>query len=297
MKKRMVHTNEERLVKQAVMGEVSHPMSRTYRTTFEGKPSMIPGMYGIKLNFRVGDPAYGYVADHLEPGVCIVNPGTVRQHTALNAFACIGNEARVVSGDAKGASGVVTGKHGWQNTFIDFPTEVLETLVAGDKVQVTGWGTGLSVEGYEDLRFMSMSPRFFEAMGVEDEGSRLSVPVVMEVSGRMMGSGMGGGTGGIPELGDFDIQSTCPELTERYGLSRLRIGDIVAIRDILAHYARGIHPGAVTIAVVSHGASGSTGHGPGCAPIISSPPGRINFITDERANVACLLGLRPDIVW
>jgi hypothetical protein len=292
-----MHTNENSLVKQAVMGEVSHPLAGTYRTTFEGRPRIVPGMYGVKLNFRVGDPAYGHVSDHLEPGVCIVNPGSVRQHTALNAFACIGNEARVVSGDAKGASGVVTGKHGWQNTFIDFTPEVLGKLVSGDKVQVTGWGTGLAIEGYEDLRFMSMSPRLFKVMRVEDEGSSLTVPVVMEVPGRMMGSGMGGGTGGIPELGDFDVQSTCPELTKRHGLSRLRIGDIVAIRDMLAHYARGIHPGAVTIAVVSHGASGTTGHGPGCAPIISSPPGRINPVTDERANVACLLGLRPDVSW
>ena len=292
-----MRTNVDRLVKQAVMGEVSHPMAGTYRTTFEGRPSMVPGMYGVKLNYRVGDSAYGYVSDHLEPGACIVNPGSVRQHTALNAFACIGNEARVVSGDARGAAGVVTGKHGWQNTFIDFPPEVLGKLVSGDKVQVTGWGTGLTVEGYEDLRFMSMSPRLLKVLGVEDEGSSLSVPVVMEVPGRMMGSGMGGGTGGMPDLGDFDIQSTCPELTERYGFSRLRIGDIVAIRDILAHYARGIHPGAVTIAVVSHGASGTTGHGPGCAPIISSPPGRVSPVADEGMNVARLLELRPDIAW
>lgn len=292
-----MRTNEDRLVKQAVMGEVSHPLVGTYRTTFEGRPRIVPGMYGVKLNFRVGDPAYGYVSDHLEPGVCIVNPGSVRQHTALNAFACIGNDARVVSGDARGATGVVTGKHGWQNTFVDFPPEVLGRIVSGDRVQVTGWGTGLTVEGYDDLRFMFMSPRLFKAMGVKDEGSRLTVPVVMEVPGRMMGSGMGGGTGGIPELGDFDIQSTCPELTERHGFSRLRIGDIVAIRDMLAHYARGIHPGAVTVAVVSHGESESTGHGPGCAPIISSPPGRITPVTDERANVACLLGLRPDVAW
>lgn len=294
----MIRTNKERLIRQAVMGEVSHPqLRRGYRTTFEGRPSIKPGMYGIKLNFRVGDPAYGWVADHPEPGVCIINPGSARQFTALNAFACIGNEARVVSGDGKGAEGVVTGKHGWRNTFVDFPPEVLGKLTIGDKVQVTGWGVGLTVEGFEDVRFMSLSPSLLEAMGVEESNSRLEVPVAMEVPGRMMGSGMGGGSGGIPDLGDFDIQSTCPELTDKYGLGKLRIGDIVAIRDMLSHYARGIHPGAITIAVVSHGASESTGHGPGCPPIMSSHPGRIKPVIDKKANVAYYLGLRPDIEW
>lgn len=66
---------------------------------------------------------------------------------------------------------------------------------------------------------------------------------------------------------------------------------------MLSHYARGIHPGAVTIGVVSHGASESAGHGPGVSPIISSPPGRVKPVVDDKANVAYYLGLRPEIDW
>jgi hypothetical protein len=294
----MVKTNKDRLVKISVMGEISHPrMGTAYRTTYDGRAIAVPGMYGIKLNFRVGDPCYGWRADHLEPGVCIVNPGSVRQFTALNAFACFGNEARAVSGDSKGSKGTVTGKHGWQNTFVDFPPEVLKELAIGDKVQVTGWGVGLEVEGFEEIRIMSLSPQLFEAMDIREEEGCLVVPVVKEIEGRMMGSGMGGGSGGIPDLGDFDIQSTCPELTAKYELSGIRSGDIVAIKDMLSHYARGIWPGATTIGVVSHGASFGTGHGPGVSPIMSCRTDRLKAVTNDKSNVAYWLGLRPDIEW
>ncbi|UCD45199.1 MAG: DUF4438 domain-containing protein [Candidatus Bathyarchaeota archaeon] len=294
----MLKTNKDRLVKQYVMGEITHPrLGRGYRTTFDGKAMMVPGGDSVKLNFRVGDIAYGWMADHLEPGVCIVNLGTPRQFTALNALGCIGNEARATTGDAKGAKGTVTGKHGWTKSFVDFQPDAMEKLAIGDKIQVTGWGVGLAIEGFDDVRVMSLSPLLLEKMGVEVEGSQLVVPVAKIVEGRMMGSGMGGGSGGIPDLGDFDIQSTCPELTGTYDLSGIRSGDIVGIKDMYSHYARGIRPRAVTIGVVSHGASFSSGHGPGVNPIISSPPGRLKLATYENANVGYYLGLRPEKDW
>lgn len=294
----MLKTNRDRLVKQVVMGQVSHPgLAGGYSTTFEGEPKMTPGTAGIKLNFRVGDSAYGWAADHLEPGVNIRNRGTPRELSALNAFGCIGNEAKVVSGDAKGAIGVVTGKHSWTSTFVDFPLAVLQKLSIDDRIQVTGWGVGLAIEGYEGIRIMSLSPTFFEAMGITEGGSYLKIPVVAEVEAKMMGSGMGGGSGGISDLGDFDIQSTCPELTQNYGLSKIRSGDLVAVRDMLCHYARGIHPGAITIGIVSHAASEHTGHGPGVNPLISAYPGSIKPVIEPKANIAYYLGLRPELKW
>ena len=295
---KMLKTNKDRLVQVSVMGEISHPSTMgSYRTGFDGVPRLSPGGSGIKLNFRVGDCAYGWVADHFEPGVCLQNRGSVRQFTALNALACIGNEGRIVTGEAKGEKGTVTGKHGYSKTFVDFPLKTLEKLTIGDRIQVTGWGVGLEIEGHEDVRMMSLSPRLLEAMEIHEEEGGLVVPVAKIVEGRMMGSGIGGGSGGIPDLGDFDIQSTSPELTESYGLSGVRIGDIVGIKDMLSHYARGIHPGAVTIGVVSHGASFSTGHGPGVSPIMSGYPGKLVPVEDDKANIAYRLGLRPEKDW
>jgi len=292
----MLNTNKQKLVIQAVTGEIPHPSGRAgYSTTFDGEASIKTGGNGVKLNFRVGDCAYGWVADHFEAGVCLINPGNVLQFSALNAMACIGNEARITNGEAKGAKGTVTGKHGYSKTFVDFPWEVLEKVGIGDKIQVTGWGVGMEIEGYDKIRLMSLSPQLFEAMNVKDEKGRLVVPVVKIVEGFMMGSGIGGGSGNLPDLGDFDIQSTCPKLTKKYNLSTVRIGDIVAIKDTLSHWSRCLHPRAITIGVVSHGASESSGHGPGVSPIMSGYPNTIIPIEDSKSNVACLLGLRPDI--
>ena len=142
---KILKTNKDKLVQVSVMGEISHPSpTGSYRN---GGPRLSPGGAGIKLNFSVGDCAYGWLADHFEPGVCLQNRGSVRQFTALNALACIGNEGRVVNGEAKGEKGVVTGKHGYSKTFVDFPLETLEKLTIGDRIQVTGWGVGLEFEG------------------------------------------------------------------------------------------------------------------------------------------------------
>jgi hypothetical protein len=64
------------------------------------------------------------MADHVEPGVSLENRVKdsrmpQAQSRALNVLSCIGNEAIVVKGDAKGETGVVVGKHGgieqWQD--------------------------------------------------------------------------------------------------------------------------------------------------------------------------------------
>ena len=291
-------SNKDKLVQVSVMGEISHPTSGGgYRTGYDGVARITPGGSGIKLNFRVGDCAYGWVADHFEPGVCLQNKGSIRQFTALNALACIGNVGRVVTGEAKGDKATVTGKHGFSKTFVDSPMETLKKLTIGDKIQITGWGVGLEIEGYEDVRIMSLSPDLLEKMKIKEEDGKLVIPVSAIVEGRMMGSGIGGGSGGIPDLGDFDIQSTCNELTDTYNLSKIRIGDIVAIKDTLSHYARGIYPNAVTIGVVTHGASFSPGHGPGVSPIMSAYPDKIQPILDDKANIAYHLNLRPNKTW
>ena len=54
----------------------------------------------------------------------------------MNVLACIGNEAIVVKGDAKGEKGVVVGKHGGiEHVMADFPPEIMEKLVIEDRVR------------------------------------------------------------------------------------------------------------------------------------------------------------------
>jgi hypothetical protein len=114
----MLKTNIERLIKISVMGEIASPTIRTpYIVSATGKPTILPGVGGISYNFRVGDSAYGWEADHAEPGVSLENKEIDARsgqapNTAFNILSCVGNEAVVASGDGKGAKGTVTGKHG-----------------------------------------------------------------------------------------------------------------------------------------------------------------------------------------
>lgn len=70
-------------------------------------------------------------------------------------------------------------------------------------------GVGLKIEGFEDVRVNKLSPEVLENLGIEIKGDQLVVPVVMEIPGHIMGSGIGGP---FIEYIDYDIQTTCPEV-------------------------------------------------------------------------------------
>ncbi len=148
---------------------------------------------------------------------------------------------------------------------------------------------GLKIEGFEDVKVNKLSPELLENMGLKIEEDQLVVPVVMEVPGRIMGSGIGGQ---FVENIDYDIQTTDPKTVEEFGLNKLRLGDLVAIRDHYDYYGRGRYEGAVTIGVCIHGFSESAGHGPGLNPVLSALPGRIKTVIEPDANTAYYLGIR-----
>jgi hypothetical protein len=104
----MLKTNVEKLVKISVMGEVASPfVSRSvYNISATGTLSVLPGVGGITYNLRVGDPACGWEADHVEPCVSTENKENDARHgqianTAFNILSCVGNEATVVTGTLK----------------------------------------------------------------------------------------------------------------------------------------------------------------------------------------------------
>lgn len=286
-----IKTNKDRLVRAAVMGEVNHPWANTtYDVAYDGSPrigtGLRLGMYGLKYNVKVGDPCGGWAeGEHVEPGFSITNPDPA-ENNALALMACIGNEVTMKTGDAKGAKGVITGKHG--SLIVWMPDEDHEKVTIGDKAQVHAWGVGLRVEGYEDVLIHKCSPTLLERMGITEEGGRLMVPVAAEFPAHIMGSGLGMD----PHTVDYDIQSTCDEEAEALGVDKLRLGDVVALRDQLNLWGRGYYKGAVSIGVVVHGWSHSMGHGPGVSTIIGAMPGRVETRVDPDANLVNLLGLR-----
>jgi hypothetical protein len=288
----MIETNKDRLLTIAVQGEIVSPASTGYRVQWDGQSKMGLGMGGIKYNLKVGDPCFGWASgDHVEPGVTIRGKEKADpSECALAMLACIGNEAVVVSGDAKGEKGVFTGRHAGADDMVWFTDDTLEKLTIGDKVQVKAVGVGLKIKGFEDVRVNKCSPRLLESLGIEVGGGKLVVPVVKEIPGFLMGSGIGWST--VLEPVDYDIQTTDPKAIKKYGLETLRLGDIVCLRDQLCTSGRGYYKGAVTIGVVIHGASDYSGHGPGVNPILSTKDGRIGIRIDQGANIAYYLGLR-----
>lgn len=275
----------------AVIGEATQPSipGGLYRITYDGKPVVVPGTGGITPNVRVGDSAFGFVADHIEPGVSARNPDE-QKNNAFTVYACIGNEAVIVSGEAKGESGVVTGKHGGvEHLIIDFAPADLERMLIGDGISVRAVGVGLELADAGDVKAFNCDPDLFEKLGVMRAGERLRVPVAKTVPARVMGSGLGRQT---VARGDYDIQCFDEATVREFGLDGLRIGDVVAIVDADNSWGRIYRTGAVTIAVVSHGGSFIAGHGPGVTTLLTSASGALEPVLDDRANLATILALR-----
>jgi hypothetical protein len=286
--------NKDDLVIQSVMGQVTNPVSakNPYLVSSTGQPLVLPGIGGITYNVKVGDKAVGWAADHIEPGVSVKSRETEMGSTdisnyGLNLLACIGNEARVISGDAKGEAGCVTGKHGGiEHVLIDFDDDVLDRLAIGDKVQIRGWGLGLRLLDYSEIKVANVSPDVLKRLPIEESQGKLRVPVTHVLPAAIMGSGLGAMH---VYRGDYDIQMFDEETVKRHGLESLRLGDLVAITDADHSYGRTFRTGAVSIGILVHTDCVTSGHGPGVTTVFTSPTGRIEPVVSENANIAYYL--------
>lgn len=286
----MLNTNRNELVCQSVIGEITSPLGgiNPYRINPDGHADVYPGVGGITYNLRIGDPACGMFADHVEPGVSISNftnvGGQPGPNRALNLFSCAGNLARVVSGDAKGKTGRVTGKHGGiEHVLIDFDPRVLEKLTIGDRIQIKAFGCGLRLLDRPAVKVLNLDPGLVEAMPLKIvKDGRIEVPVTHEVPAGIMGSGIGSAHS---HSGDYDIQMFDRPTVENYGLDDLRLGDLVAIRDADATFGRIYKTGGIVIGIVVHSSCVLAGHGPGVMVVMSSREGLIVPKIDPKANL------------
>lgn len=259
---------------------------------------VLPGVGGITYNVRVGDPACGWEADHVEPGVSIENKENdprwgLGANTALNVLSCAGNDATVMSGDAKGSKGVVAGKHGGiEHVLIDFPFETMEKMTIADKVLVRSFGTGLKLLDFPEVTVMNIDPRFLEALDLKPKAEKLEVPVTHVVPAATMGSGLGADQ---THSGDYDIQMFDDKTKKEFGLGEIRLGDLVAIMDADHTFGRIYKQGAVSIGIVVHTDCIQAGHGPGVVTLFTSSKGKIAPKINARANIASVLKLRTDI--
>ena len=298
---RPLEYNRGELVMMAVQGTIAPAVlsDPPYRVTPDGDLGVYPGVGGITYNFRAGDSAVRIAADHVEPAVSVYSLGpdndrNSSQNIAFNVLSCIGNEAIVVSGDAKGSRGWVIGKHGGaEHVMVDFPDEVYQKLAIEDEILIRAIGTGMKLLNLEGVAVMNMSPRLMDALtragtGVTADG-RLRVAVTHRVPAKIMGSGLGRNH---VYRGDYDIQLFDEKVVAEHNLESLRFGDIVAIIDADNTYGRIYRTGSVSIGVVVHSRSWTAGHGPGVTTLFSSRQGKIDTVIDPDANLARLLRIR-----
>lgn len=282
--------NENRLAMQSLMGQVHHPtMATPYRQDVDGVGHVFPAVGGITYNVKIGDSVYGMDCDHVEPGVSLQNPDKT-ENAALNTLACVGNTATVISGDAKGEKGFVTGMHGGiEHVLVYFPQKTLEKMAVGDKVQIRSQGQGMLINGFEKtVTCMNIDPALFHKLRVQVEGGKLRVPVAAMVPAYLMGSGIGAGTA---HNGDYDIMTADRDEIRRQGLDRLRYGDLVLLRDCDTSYGRGYLGGAVTIGIVVHSDCVKMGHGPGVTSLLTAKTSLIEGVLDAGANLADYMGV------
>ena len=104
----MLKTNEDRVVEFLLQCNAGPPRTRArWGVDHEGVPFVLPSIGGITVNIAVGDSAFGWAGDHVEPSVsCTANTKKPFEHpnVSLQLYACAGNLATLISGDAKGAT-------------------------------------------------------------------------------------------------------------------------------------------------------------------------------------------------
>lgn len=85
---------------------------------------------------------------------------------------------------------------------------MLGDLALENKVQVKACVSDWRSKAFEDVKLNKMSPKLLERRKGFREGGRLIVPVVAEISGWILGVGIGWEAS--VECVDYDIQTTCP---------------------------------------------------------------------------------------
>jgi len=288
----MLKTNEKQLVKMAVVGKIAHPMRfEVFEMDYQGKGHALPSVGGIVYNVKVGDSAFGWRGDHIEPGVsCTMdekNKGS-KQSQAFQFLPCIGNEVVVTSGGAKGGKGIVTGHHGGvEHMIVDFDDRTLEKMTGDEHFLVRCFGQGLKIQNCPDVSCFNLDPAVLKKLNLKvAQNGVIEFPVSTIVPAAIMGSGIGHAD---PCTGDYDITTQDQKMVKKHGIDQICFGDFVAITDADNTYGRHYFSGAVTIGIVIHSDSYISGHGPGVTTLMTSAKGKIKPVIRKNANLGKVL--------
>lgn len=287
MKKKSLISNVESLIQMAVAGYVSQPSFKNpgYIPNNDGKSVIYPGMFGVVNNVKVGDKAFGWAGDHIEPGVSI-DSEHINEHFALHYMVCTGNKAIVRSGEAKGSIGIVTGEHA--RNLVHFEQKTLDKICVGDQIDIITHGRGLKLLDFPDIELKKIDPNLLKSMNLKIVDKKLVVDVAMELPIRIMGSGAELNS----EYVDQDLMSGDRSLMKKLKIDQMRLGDLIVINHADHRWGRSFKKDYISIAICIHGDSVMTGHGPGIMTIMTGKRKNLGWKINKKANIKNILKVK-----
>ena len=280
-------TNEKKLIKMSIGGYVTQPSFKNpgYIPDNDGNSVILPGMYGVVNNVKVGDRAFGWNGDHIEPGVSI-DSENINEHFALHYLVCTGNKAIVRSGEAKGKTGIVTGEHA--RNLIHFEQNILEKICVGDQIDIITHGRGLKLLDFLEIEIKKIDPNLLKSMNFKVENKKLIVDVAIELPIKIMGSGAELNS----EYVDQDLMSGDRSLMKQLKIDQMKLGDLIVINHSDHRWGRSYKKDHVSIALCIHGDSVMTGHGPGIMTIMTSTKKNLGWRINKKANLKNILKIK-----
>lgn len=251
----------------------------------DGQAVIYPGMFGVVNNIKVGDNAFGWAGDHVEPGVSIdsENPN---EHFALHYLVCTGNKAIVRSGEAKGEIGIVTGEHA--RNLIHFENKILDKICIGDQIDIITHGRGLKLLDFPNIEIKKIDPKLLKSFFLKIVKKKLIVDVAIELPIRIMGSGAELNS----EYVDQDLMSGDRALMKKLKIDQMKLGDLIAINHADHRWGRSYKKNYVSIAICIHGDSVMSGHGPGIMTIMTGKENDLGWKINKKANIKNLLKIK-----
>ncbi len=288
-----IATNRADLIAVSVAGAVAHPSlpalpAEPYRLAADGTAFLLPAWGGLVYNVSVGDRAFGWAADCIHPGVSIRQADDMKNR-GLITYACVGNRATVMTAQAAGTRGVVTGKSGRfsEQLIVHLRKAARAKMAVGDQLVVRAEGIGMTFTAHPAIALRSLSPDLLDVLPAREEDGRVLIGVTARIPAHLVGAGLGL----TSEGGSVHMQSTDRALLAELGLDRLRLGDLVALDDTDSRFNHGYLRGARAIGVVCSTDGPRAGYGPGITVLATAPAGELGSVIAPGANIAVLLAL------
>ena len=290
-----IASNRPDLIAVSVAGAVAHPSlpalpAEPYRLAADGAAFLLPTWGGLVYNISVGDRAFGWAADCVHPGASIRLADDVKNRGLLT-YACVGNRATVMTGQAQGTRGVVTGKSGRfsEQLIVHLPKAARVKMAVGDQLVIRAEGVGMVLTAHPAVAVRSLSPDLLAVLPAREEDGRILVGVTARIPAHLVGAGLGL----TSEGGSVHMQSSDRALLADLGLDQLRLGDLVALDDTDSRFNHGYLRGARALGVVSSTDGPRAGYGPGITVLMTAPAGELGSFYTPGANIADLLSVEP----